>query len=219
MAIPPGDRLSHLQSDRGTAPGRPRTWAAYSASLPSSSTSVVAMVCPIGNMTAMLSVLPKVAEPVSAGPRLFPPWGLCPSPSGPPPSHSLARTVQQADCKDGKGVFNALGVSVLPPGVGKGRRQGTGSSRRLRVRFGGRDSRHLRGERAKVDGALSGSLPQLGQHWAGVELNTEGGWRLSSTPPHSPPTAEQDTAQATDRQSKRRGQQGPGGLWFYPTSP
>lgn len=60
--------------------------------------------------------MPKVAEPVSAGPRLFPPWGFVPALQSPPPSHSLAQTVQQAVVKDRQRVFNALGVSVLPPG-------------------------------------------------------------------------------------------------------
>ena len=42
----------------------------------------------------------------------------------------------------------------------------------------------------EIDGALSGSLPQLGQHWAGVELNTErGGWGLSSSPAPQPTQA------------------------------
>ena len=38
----------------------------------------------------MLGVLPKVAEPVSTGPRLFPPGGFVPALQSPPPSHSLA---------------------------------------------------------------------------------------------------------------------------------
>lgn len=53
----------------------------------------------------------------------------------------------------------------------------------------------------EVDRASSGGLPQPGQHWAGVELNTEQGDGVCPRgPPHSPPTAEQGTAQATARQ-------------------